>query len=407
MAIWSVLMTPVIAMAFSAGPSVEVATLQGESHVGAIERLNGEEVSLKTPTGSVSIPASELLSVRVPATGTAPTVFEAAVEVRLVDGTRLRVSGFTTEAASATVEHPQLGSLKLPLSVVQSVRFAAADAKVDAAWNQLLEKTPKKDQVAVRKGDVLDHLDGVIGSLDGASLKFQLDGDDIPVKRERIFGLIYAKRENLLNKALSAVDLVSGDRLAARSVSFEQDVWKVKLASGTEVSVPQAQVATIDFSLGKIAYLSNLEPRDVQYTPQYEFMFEYRKDRMVHGGPLSVGNKTYAKGLGIHSRTLLKYRIGGDYRRFQTIMGIDDSLRVGGDVDVVIKGDGRTLFKGPVSIHERGETGSTNATERKLMPPVKLDLDVTGVVELEIFIDFGEQNDVGDCLNLADAKVVK
>ena len=404
MAMWSVLMTPVIAMVFSAGPSVEVATLKGESYVGAIEKLNGEEVSLKTPSGNRTIPAAELLSVRVPATGVAPANAEAAAEVRLVDGSRLRVTGFVTDAASATVEHPQLGALKLPLSVVQSVRFAVADAKVDAAWNQFLDKTPKKDQVAVRKGDVLDHLDGVIGSLDGASLKFQLDGDEIPVKRERIFGLIYAKRENLVNKALSAVDLVSGDRLAARSVSFEQETWKVKLASGTEVSVPQAQVATIDFSLGKIAYLSNLEPRDVQYTPFFDFMFEYRKDRMVHGGPLSVGNKTYAKGLGIHSRTLLKYRIGGDYRRFQTIMGIDDSLRVGGDVDVVIKGDGRTLFKGPVSIHERGETG---ATERKLMPPVKLDLDVTGIVELEILVDFAEQNEVGDCLNLADAKLVK
>ena len=407
MATWSVLMTPVIAMAFAAGPSVEVATLKGESHVGAIEKLTGDEIVLKTPTGGMTIPAAELLSLRVPATGAAPANIEAAAEVRLVDGSRLRVTGFVTDAASATVEHPQLGSLKLPLSVVQSVRFAAADAKVDAAWNQLLDKTPKKDQVAVRKGDVLDHLDGVIGSLDEASLKFQLDGDEIPVKRERIFGLIYAKRENLANKALAAVDLVSGDRLAARSVSFEQETWKVKLASGAEVSVPQAQVATIDFSLGKIAYLSNLEPRDVQYTPQYDFMFEYRKDRMVHGGPLSVGNKTYAKGLGLHSRTLLKYRIGGDYRRFQTIMGIDDSLRVGGDVDVVIKGDGRTLFKGPVSIHERGKPGSANATEQKLMQPVKLDLDVTGVVELEFLVDFGEQQEIGDCLDLADAKVVK
>jgi len=399
---WSLLV-----LCLAAGPSVEVATLKGESHVGAIEKLSGDEIVLKTPTGNLTLAASELLSVRVPATGAVPANVEATVEVRLVDGTRLRVTSFVTDAASTTVEHPQLGSLKLPLSVVQSVRFAVADAKVDAAWNQLLDKTPKKDQVAVRKGDVLDHLDGVIGSLDGASLKFQLDGDAIPVKRERIFGLIYAKRENLATKALSAVDLVSGDRLAARSVSFEQETWKVKLASGTEVSVPQTQVATIDFSLGKIAYLSNLEPRDVQYTPQYDFMFEYRRDRMVHGGPLSVGNKTYAKGLGIHSRTLLKYRIGGDYRRFQAIMGIDDTLRVGGDVEVVIKGDGRTLFKGPVSIHERGEPGSTNATERKLMQPVKLDLDVTGVVELEIFVDFGEQNEVGDCLDLADAKVVK
>jgi NPCBM/NEW2 domain len=349
------------------------------------------------------------LSVRIPQTAAAPMAIEAAAEVRLIDGSRLRATGFSTDGTTATVEHPHLGAFKLPLTVVQSVRFAAPDAKVDAAWSPLVEKAPKKDQVVVRKGDVLDHLDGVIGSLDGTSLKFQLDGDDIPVKRERIFGLIYAKRESVANKALSAVDLVSNDRLAARSVSFDQETWKVKLASGAEVSVPQSQVAMIDFSLGKIAYLSNLEPREVKYTPYIDFVFEYRRDRMVHGGPLSVGGKTYAKGLGLHSRTLLKYRIGGDYRRFQTIMGIDDSLRSGGsgDVDVVIKGDGRTLFKGPVSIYERIEKGAANSTEPRLMQPINLDLDVTGVVELEILVDYGEKDDIGDCLNLADAKVVK
>ena len=402
MSAWSLLV-----LFLAATPPIEVSTLKGEQHVGSLERLSSEEAVLKTPTGTTTIAGAELLSIRVPSGATAPAAAENSVEIRLTDGTRLRVSSFVSSGTEAVIEHPQLGPLKLPMTVVQSVRFAPPDAKVDAVWNQLLDKTPKKDQVAVRKADVLDHLDGVIGSLDEATVKFQLDGDEIPVKRERVFGLIYARRENLSSKAVAAVDLSSGDRLVAKAVSFDGATWKVKLVSGAEVSVPMPLVQTVDFSLGKIAYLSNLEPRDVKYTPYLDFVWEYRRDRMTHGGPISVGNKTYAKGLGIHSRTLLKYRIGGDYRRFQTIMGIDDSLRVGGDVDVVIKGDGRTLFKGPVSIKERPEPGAATTTEARLMPPITLDLDVTGVVELEILVDFGEQIDIGDCLDLADAKVVK
>ena len=392
---------------FSVTPPIEVSTLKGEQHVGSLERLSSDEAVLKTPTGELTIPAAELLAIRVPAGTTAPAATEAAMEIRLTDGSRLRASSFASTGTVAVIEHPQLGSLKLPMTVVQSVRFAAPDAKVDNAWNQLLDKSAKKDQVAVRKGDVLDHLDGVIGSLDEATVKFQLDGDEIPVKRERVFGLIYSRRENVSSKAVVAVDLASGDRLAGKGVSFDGAAWKVKLVSGAEVSVPMPLVQSVDFSLGKIAYLSNLEPREVKYTPYYDFVWEYRRDRMTHGLPISVGNKTYAKGLGIHSRTLLKYRIGGDYRRFQSVMGIDDSLRSGGDVDVVIKGDNRTLFKGPVSIYERTEKGAANSTEPRLMPPIKLDLDVTGVVELEIFVDYGEKEDIGDCLDLADAKVVK
>lgn len=399
---WSILVLCLIA-----APPVEVSTLKGEQHVGSLERLSSDELVLKTPTGTTTIAGAELLSIRVPSGATAPAAAEAAAEIRLTDGTRLRVSSFVSSGTEAAIEHPQLGSLMLPMTVVQSVRFAPPDAKVDAAWNLLLDKTAKKDQVAVRKADVLDHLDGVIGSLDEATVKFQLDGDEIPVKRERVFGLIYARRENLSSRAVVAADLSTGDRLVAKSVSFDGAAWKVKLVSGAEVSVPMPLVQTIDFSLGKIAYLSNLEPREVKYTPHLDFIWEYRRDRMTHGGPISVGNKTYAKGLGIHSRTLLKYRIGGDYRRFQAMMGIDDSLRTGGDVDVVIKGDGRTLFKGPVSIYERAEPGAAKTTEPRLMQPIKLDLDVTGVVELEILVDFGEMIDIGDCLDLADAKVVK
>ncbi|MEK6259579.1 MAG: NPCBM/NEW2 domain-containing protein [Planctomycetota bacterium] len=400
---------PLLVVCLAATPPIEVSTLKGEQYVGSLERLSSEEVVLKTPTGAMTIPGADLLSVRVPAGTTVPAISETAIEIRLTDGTRLRASSFASTGTEAAIEHPQLGPLKLPVTVVQSVRFSAPDPKVDAAWNQLLDRTVKKDQVAVRKGDVLDHLDGVIGSLDEATVKFQLDGDEIPVKRERVFGLIYARRENLSSKAVAAVDLSSGDRLAAKAVSFDGEAWKVKLVSGAEVSLPMPLVQTVDFTLGKIAYLSNLEPREIKYTPFWENLhtWEYRRDRMTHGGPISVGNKTYAKGLGIHSRTLLKYRIGGNYRRFQTIMGIDDSLRNGGDVDVVIKGDGRTLFKGPVSIHERSEPGAANSTEPRLMQPIKLDLDVTGIVELEILVDFGELTDVGDCLDLADAKVVK
>ena len=384
---------PLLVLCLTAAPPVEVTTLKGEQHVGSLERLSGDDVVLKTPTGAMTIPAAELLALRVPSAATTPAVGETAADVRLTDGTRLRATNFASNGIEASIAHPQLGTLKLPMTVVQSVRFAVPDAKVDAAWSQLLDKTPKKDQVAVRKGDVLDHLDGVIGSLDETSVKFQLDGDEIPVKRERVFGLIYARRENVSSKAVAAVDLSSGDRLAAKVVSFDGEAWKVKLASGTEVTVPMPLVQTVDFSLGKIAYLSNLEPRDVKYTPFFDFVWEYRRDRSLDGKSLSLGNKVYAKGLALHSLTVLKYRLGGDYRRFQAVMGIDDDIRVAGNVDVVIKGDGRPLFKGAARVNQ---------------PPQPLDLDVTGVVELEITVDYGDDKlDIGDRLHLADAKVVK
>lgn len=386
MTAWPVLLV----LLASAAPPVEVSMLNGDQHVGTLETLSTDEAVLKTPTGSNKLAATELLSIRVPSVATIPATV-SMFEVLLTDSTLLRVTKYQTNSTVATVSHPQMGDLKLPLTAIQAVRFAAPDSKVDGTWKQLLAKASRKDQVAIRKNDVLDHLDGVVGSIDETTVKFQLDGDDIPVKRERVFGLIYAKREPATAKTTASIETATGDHLAARTVSWDGENWKVKLATGTEITAPSASIQYIDYTQGKIAYLSNLEPRDVKYTPFFDISWDYRRDKCMDGRPISFGNKSYAKGLSLHSLTVLKYRSGGDYRRFQTVMGIDEHFS--GNVDVVIKGDGRVLFKGPV---------------RAGQPPQNLDLDVTGVVELEITVGFGEDElDIGDRLILADAKLVK
>ena len=377
----------------TAAPPVEVATLKGEQHVGNLERLSAEEVVLKTPTGSVSLPSTELLAIRVPGPDAPPATTAPTFEVRLIDATTLRVTAFTSSTSEAKLSHSQLGELKLPLSVIRSVRFAPSDPKVETVWSQMISKTGgRTDQIAVRKNDVLDRLDGVIGSVEEATIKFQLDGDEIPVKRERVFGLIYAKREMTAGKTAATIDLTTGDQLFAKTVGWDGEAWKVKLVSGTDLTIPAANVRVVDYSQGKIAYLSNMEPRDVKHTPFFDFVWDYRRDRSFDGQSLSLGNKTYSKGLSVHSLTVLKYRIGGDYRRFQTLFGIDDSLRAGNS-DVTIKGDGKVLFKGAAQAGQ---------------PPQPLDLDVTGVVELEITVGFGEDElDIGDRVLFVDAKVVK
>lgn len=386
MTAWPVLLV----LLASATPPVEVSMLNGDQHVGTLEKLSTDEVVLKTPTGSNKLAATELLSIRVPSVATIPATV-SMFEVLLTDSTVLRVTKYHTTSTVATVSHPQMGELKLPLATIQAVRFAAPDSKVDGTWKQLLSKASRKDQVAIRKNDVLDHLDGVVGSIDETTVKFQLDGDDIPVKRERVFGLIYAKREAATAKTTASIETATGDHLSARTVSWDGENWKVKLATGTEITAPSASIQYVDYTQGKIAYLSNLEPRDVKYTPFFDISWDYRRDKCMDGRPISFGNKSYAKGLSLHSLTVLKYRSGGDYRRFQTVMGIDEHFS--GNVDVVIKGDGRVLFKGPV---------------RAGQPPQNLDLDVTGVVELEITVGFGEDElDIGDRLILADAKLVK
>jgi hypothetical protein len=169
----------------------------------------------------------------------------------------------------------------------------------------------------------------------------------------------------------------------------------VRLAAGPEVRAPASAVAALDFSFGKLQYLSEMEPRDVKYVPFWDLMlYEYRRDRSLDGPPITLAGKSYARGLAMHSRTQLRYRIGGEFARFQAVAGIDDTVRsLKRQVRLVISGDGRVLFEGEISGKD---------------PPRPLDLDVAGVRDLSILCDFGaDMTDEADHLDLADAKLIK
>ena len=100
----------------------------------------------------------------------------------------------------------------------------------------------------------------------------------------------------------------------------------------------------------------------------------------------------YPKGLAIPSRTSLTYKITGKGKRLKAVAGIDDGVREAGGVHLVISGDGKTLYDGKIVGRQ---------------DPVDLDLDVSAVKRLNILVDFGEGLDVGNYLDLCDARIVK
>ncbi|WP_397571474.1 NPCBM/NEW2 domain-containing protein [Schlesneria sp. T3-172] len=397
-----------ICLAMNQTPAVEVVTLSEKQVKGTIESLTANEVVIKSTEGAVVVPVSELLTIRSSQPVANPAT-DGKFILKLTDESQLGVSSFISAGNTVTVGHAVLGDIQMPLTAVSSVRFAPADPKVDQEWNQLLERSVKKDLLAIRKGDVLDHLDGIIGSLNDTTLQFQLDGDDLSVKRERAFGLIYSKRDSTSKKATARLELVTGDRLSARQVEWNGKKWRVRLVTGPDLEVAPEQLSTLDFSQSKITYLSDLDPRSVKYTPYFNYpgviVWEYKKDRAFEGKPMFLGKVEYRKGLAIHSQTQLRFRLGGEYRKFQAAMGIGDEIQQG-DASVIVKADERVIFNG---------SAKTRVAEGPLAgqrpEPQKLDLDVTGVVELEIFVGFGSEGeavtDIGDRVYFGNARLLR
>lgn len=395
-------MSPVslVALLLAAAPQVEVTSLSGEQQAGTLVKLTAKELSLQPASGApVVLRTSDLLDVRqkidpLPVAGDALTV-----RVSLVDGSQLQIVDVKTSAKELVGRHAILGELKLPLSSVRGLQFSAPNVKFDSMWTQLADKGGKSDMVVLQKQDVLDHLDGVVGGIDEESIKFLLDGDEISVKREKAFGVLYSRKASSA-KLTAQVELANGDLVAVKSVAADAEQWQIEAVSGMSWQVPAAVVARVDFSLGKVVYLSALEPRSVNYTesPQFlphgrNFPWKFRRDKSLEGKPLRLGQKTYPRGLAVHSKTELKYRLGGEYRRLQAMLGIDDEINKFGVASIRILGDRKELF---------------SAECRPRQPAIPLDLDVTNVVELDIIVDFGsDKTDIGDRIHLADARLVK
>lgn len=388
MPLWSV----VLCAALVELPTVEVGTLKGDRVSGQIVKITAGSLELQATSGAVNVPFSNVLEIQFPPAPLAEFAPPAA-QVALLDGTRLGCSNLAVTGNRMALEAVSCGNVSVPVTTVTWVRFGTSSSKLDEQWTALLAREKKKDLLVIKKGDVLDHLDGVIGDISD-KVKFLLDGEEIPVARDKVFGLIYSRRTNSAKAPLCQIDLGGTDIIQASQVVSQDSELKVSLVSGPVVTLALDKVRSLDFSAGKVKYLSTLEPREYKYTPYFDEMFDYRRDKNISNGqPLSLGGRTFSRGLAIHSRTLLKYRIAGDYSRFQAVMGIDDTMQgKGGDMHVTISGDGKLL-------HE--------ANVRDGQSPQPLDLNVTSVRDLEILVDFGGNLSIADHLDLADAKLIK
>lgn len=402
------ILTCLLLAALAGAPDVAVSTVQGKTVKGAFQELTADSLKVKTAAGKeVAVPASELLQV----TFAKPTPLKIdpkkTFTVTLTDGTELACSKFTSNASEAKLQSPLFGQLRLPVKSVASVRLMPMTAVLQSRWSELLKRDIRKDLLVVPRpkppetAKTLDFVKVVVAGVGDEEVTFAFGGNEQKLPRSRFFGVIFARSKKQGEKPVCTIKLAGGGPLKVSRVRWDGTKLKARLLAGVNVEVPAANVAMLDFSLGKVQYLSEMEPRDEEFTPYFDdelklsrSQFRYRKNKTDLNKKLQLGKTTYDRGLWIHSKTTLTYRIGGDYRRFRAVMGIDqDVAKEGiGNVSVVISGDGKKLFEGTVRWSDA---------------PRELDLDVSKVVRLKILVDYGDNNATGDHLDLCDARVIK
>jgi NPCBM/NEW2 domain len=391
--------TLLAALALSAGADLQ--TLSGKKVTGDLVGLDRQMVIVRPAGGDpVRVPIADVLQVDLTPAEAPPKWAHTAVE--LTDGSVLHCS--KVEVAGDQFDLTVIPDLhvKVPATTVFTVLRDAHDPKVRQDWQDFLTKRGRLDMVVVRSDGKLNGLEGTFGPGSGDAIEFtpSATGQKRAVKLARAQGLIFVQKPNpdAPNPLCRVTDAV-GNLLVAADVVLNADGLAVTTVSGAHFDLKDAkQLAKLDFSKGKLAYLSDVNPtRDAvtlvtEDDDLYARFVRFRKDLNLDNGPIRLGGKQYPKGVTLHAGAQLTYDVGGDYKELRATLGVDDGVETESPVEVVIEGDGRELFRGKVSRKD---------------PPRPLAVDVRGVKDLRIGVRATGLLDFGAQATLADAKVSK
>lgn len=384
----------------AAGSDFEVQPLEGPRVIGSLVSLDAKQVVLETQSGRVTLEIEKIAAL-APKQMPATPAKEPSAWIGLVDGSTLVTEEYTVNSGVAHITLLGGEVLDVPTRDIVTVRFQTGGEAASGEWARILRLKHHSDVLVTAKGDNVDYHNGTIHDVTDKQVQFELDGEKLDVKRAKIFGLVYyhAQQSDLPEGRYTITD-ASGSRWSARSVSLA-DKLEWKTPTGLTIRRSPDQVAQIDLSRGKIVYLSDLKPDSAVYTPYFgmdkelparaEF-FRPRQDQTLESKPLKLAGKQYPKGLAMYSRTEMKYYLPGKFSRLEAMAGIDDDFRPRGSVRLVLRGDDKVLLEATI-------TGAD--------PPKPIDVDLTGVRRLVILVDYGDELDVSDHLDLCNARIIK
>ncbi len=319
--------------------------------------------------------------------------------ITLVGGGMVGADSIGMSGNRITAKSELLGEVAFEMSSVATIylpRRSRRAAGLKKRCEEISLRSGKQDCLVAEdaKGNWIP-VPGVLKAIEPEKVTFRFEEADRTIGMEfvRVIKLAHVSQKpvspagRIIGRDGSVVDFTS--------LEFARSKLTMTAAGLTAGAVNFSAVAEIRFRSDRFVYLSDLKPAKVVQAGLFgDVIFPWRRDRSSTGGPLRIGKKTYAKGLGMHSRCELTYDLGGEFALFAAAAGIDNAGGKRGAATLKILGDGKELVK-PVNL-----SGGKEAL------PIRC--DVTGVKKLTIVVEFGKDGiDVGDHVTLGEARLIK
>src|SRR5262245_14390498 len=343
--------------------------------------------------------------------------------IELLDGSRVHATGYTAAEGKARIELTTGQIVEAPTRSVHTVRFNQQTPELATQWREITSSMASGDVVVIRKtstrtieqgeneprtvtDQALDQVEGTLLDVSEVSVLFEVDGQKVPVRREKLEGLVYyhpAKRD--FSPPLARLIDATGSTWLLRDVSLIGEQIKATTLGNISLELPLATVAKVDFSIGNVAFLTDLEadaaggdsppslqPQGMSY--KFSSVLGVRARPPLGADAFRIAGQRYENGLSLHSPARMVYRVPAGFRWFYAAAGVDDSVLAPGRFNLVVTGDGKELVR-----HE-----ITPEQKRQAIP---LKLDVSSVRRLAIVLEPADGQDIGDQLDFCEARFTK
>ncbi len=368
-----------------------ITSLTGDSYKGTITEITAD--GKVKGDGFDELGLAGLLTINRSIKPNQPTV---KFIIRLAGGGQIYVNEALIEEGIVKAKS-NFGDLDISVGTVRAIvykPFGLPGAANDAIQNP----SKNNDQVVVETSNRVQTVSGLVEEINNEKVRFNFNEKSRTIDRTKVIAAVMADlQEKQSAGVLATVKMKDTSTIVGSIQSLAEGKLTVGLLGDSKLVVPFGDVVSINIRSDRLVFLSDLEPKDVEYQSVVTPKKEISKDQNLAGNPISLvwnstkKTQTYARGISAHSYTRMVFENDG-FHRLASVCGIDSETGGNGDCRVIVKGDGIELWSEQISASN---------------DPKKIDIEIDGYKEIEITVDYGKHLDMADHVSFANIRFLK
>jgi hypothetical protein len=377
--------------------TVHVQDLSGQTRAGKLVEISDSKIRI---AGETALDWNRAEVLRIDWGPQPEALLDDAPQLLLVNGDRLGLQPTSIDAESLVgqwVRFPAWPEVAVPLETVRGALLLPPRNPLERCQMivRLRDQRETQDIFYLSNGD---RLPGQLERFGKNTFEVTVAAGkiNVPAASVRGFGMNPELISFPAAKGSQALlSLSDGSQLTVGDVKFaDKKGLSCRAVFGAELHFPPEHLVSLQFQGGRIVFLSELEPQEYVSTPYLARTWPLRRNQNAIGGPLRLGGKEYARGLGLHSQSLVTYGLNKKYAAFQATIGIDAVTEGRGSVIFRVLADGKPVFTSEVV---RGKTPAI------AVGPIPM----KDVSQLTLAVDFADQGDILDHADWCDALLIK